>query len=571
MRKKTTKLHITINIWKIYKLYLTTKSSKESFLWGAVTSSYQVEGGITNNDWDFFTRSDPIKQRISTLTKPSIFYKGTHQVFLRPACDAARSWNYEYYEKDFDLARSIGMNTFRIGIEWARLEPKKNVWDDEALRHYKRMIKAMRDKDLTPIITLNHLTLPLWISTPPSRFSKKVWQKLLPSPLRDLPLSDPVRSDSYWNSLGGWENEETVEQFIQYVSKVVSELKHEVDYWITFGEPVASIAAGGYLSGLFPPGFFLDGERTKKVLHNLIEAHVQAYNKITDIDDEDGDGDGYPKKVGVAHLMMAVSPAKSEKVLGISTGDNDKSAKNFDYFINDYFLNAIINGEEDLNYLNNLQRNNKNSKDFLLHTDWKDKADFVGIDYYRRVFVYNSKIVSLSSAKFVGGAPISDLKINNNQPHGILNDLGWEIYPQGLYHLLMKIKKQWNKPILISENGIADKADKYRAQFIVAHLRQVRRAINHGVNIIGYLHWSFMDNFEWQEGFRPEAKFGLFHINYSEYDPIRSPTAGVQAFEFIIRESLKENKSGLVSESAITKAEEKFGSFNDDGSNVINY
>jgi beta-glucosidase len=458
------------------------------------------------------------------------------------------------------------MNTFRISIEWARLEPKKNVWDDGVLLHYKQMIQTMRDKGLRPIITLNHLTLPLWILTPPSRFTKKIWQNILPSPLKDLPFSDPVSNDPYWNSLGGWENDETVEQFIQYVSKVVSELKHEVDYWITLGEPVGSVAAGGYLSGLFPPGFFLDGPRTKKVLHNLIEAHVQAYNKITEIDDVDSDGDGYPKKVGLAHLMMAVSPAKFNNIWGMSMNDNNKSAMNFDYFVNDYFLNAIINGEEDLNYLNNLQRNNKNSKDFLLHNDWNDKVDFIGVDYYRRIYICNSRIVSLSSAKFIGGAPISDLETNNNQPHGILNDLGWEIYPAGLYHLIMKIKAQWNKPILITENGIADKSDKYRAQFIVAHLRQVRRAINDGANIIGYIHWSFVDNYEWQEGFRPEGKFGLFRVDYANNDLTRYLTTGAQALKFVVKASRTENKYGIVSESAIAKAEIKFGSFNDDGS-----
>ena len=223
------------------------------------------------------------------------------------------------------------------------------------------------------------------------------------------------------------------------------------------------------------------------------------------------------------------------------------SAKNFDYFINDYFLNAVVNGEEDLNYLISLQRNNKNSSNFLVHDGWKDKIDFIGIDYYRRVYVYDSKIVSLSSAKFAGGAPINNLNISN-QPHGILNDLGWEIYPEGLYHLIMRIKKQWNKPILIAENGIADKSDKYRAQFIVSHLRQVRRAINHGANIIGYLHWSLMDNYEWQEGYRPEGKFGLFYVDYHSNDLIRHSTTGAQAMKLIIRESQEENEYGLVSD-----------------------
>lgn len=78
-----------------------------------------------------------------------------------------------------------------------------------------------------------------------------------------------------------------------------------------------------------------------------------------------------------------------------------------------------------------------------------------------------------------------------------------------------------------------------------------------------------MDNYEWQEGFRPEGKFGLFRIMYNEHDRIRNPTTGGQALKFIIKESLKENEYGLVSDSAITKAEEKFGSFSDDGSAVI--
>ena len=95
-----------------------------------------------------------------------------------------------------------------------------------------------------------------------------------------------------------------------------SELKNLVDSWITIGEPVASIIGIGYMTGLWPPGFFLDGNRAKKVLHNLIEAHVQAYDKITELDDVDADGDGVSKRVGFAHLMMAVSPARPTKIMG---------------------------------------------------------------------------------------------------------------------------------------------------------------------------------------------------------------------------------------------------------------
>jgi beta-glucosidase/6-phospho-beta-glucosidase/beta-galactosidase len=416
------------------------------------------------------------------------------------------------------------------------------------------MIKAMRIRDLIPVITLNHITLPLWVLTPPSNFTKRIAQNLLPRPLNDIPIGDPPSSDPYWKSLKGWENNETVEEFIKYVERMVSELKDQVDYRITIGEPVASIIGGGYIAGLWPPGFFLDGDRAKVALHNLIEAHIQAYNKITVIDDIDSDGDGLSSRVGFSHLIMQVVPAKSSKILGISTKNNIKASKNFAYFINQYFVNAVINGEEDLYYLDTLQIKNKDSKIFIMHNDWKDKTDFIGLDYYRRVPIYFSNIVSLSSAKFVGGVPLNNLTIETT-------------------------KTQWNKPILIVENGIADKSDKYRAPFIIAHLHSIRQAINDGALVLGYLYWSFMDNYEWLDNYRPEGKFGLFSINfnsnhknglqYEHLDLNRQKTKGAEALQLIIRESLFQSKDGVVTESAIAAAAKKFGRFAADGSHII--
>ena len=511
--------------------------------------------------------SESIKKRITSLTKPSIFYKGVAQVELHPADDAVKAWDPYYYLKDFDLASKLGMNTLRIGIEWARIEPEKGVWDQNAMDHYKQMISSMRNKSLIPVITLNHLTLPTWILTPPSRFTKKIGQSLLPSPLRNLPLSDPPPEDPFWKSLRGWENEETVREFIKFVTTVVQELKDQVDFWITITEPVASIIGIGYIAGLWPPGFFLDGDRAKKVLHNLIEAHVQAYDRITSLDDIDSDGDGVPKKVGFSHLIMSISPASPTKLLGTTMKKNREAAKNFDYFINDYFINAVVNGEEDLNYLNTLERHNENSNDFHVGNHWKNKVDFIGFDYYRHVYIYYNNIVALSSAKFVGGALINDLHMKgDHKTHGILNDLGWRIYPEGLYKLIIRIKNQWKKndlPILITENGVADKNDRYRAPFIVSHLKQVKRAIDEGANVIGYLHWSFMDNYEWLDNYRPEAKFGLFSINRKSaahregqdqshrLDLSRQKTKGSEALELIIKESGYQNNDGVVTDCAI--------------------
>ena len=331
------------------------------FLWGASTSSYQVEGGITNNDWYYFATSEDIRRRLYALTKPNIFYNGIGPVYLEPAGEAVRAWQPEYYSKDLDLAKQIGLNCIRISLEWARIEPERGRWNQSAIEHYKLMIRSIRDHGLIPIVTLNHLTLPLWVLTPPTQFSKKLGQSLLPSPLRDVPIAEPVASDAYWKSLRGWENHETVNEFIALVTNAVQELKNHVDYWITVAEPVGAIIGSGYIAGIWPPGFLLDGKRAKKVLHNLIEAHILAYDKIKELDDVDADGDGITNHVGFSHAMTEVCPAKSKRKIPKLTkrNSNIESSKNFAYFVNDYFINAVVNGEEDLNYLETLERHNK--------------------------------------------------------------------------------------------------------------------------------------------------------------------------------------------------------------------
>ena len=558
--------------------------SKLKFLWGAATSSYQVEGGISNNDWDYFVRSDPIKKRISSLTKPSIFYKGRTQIHLQSAGEAVKFWDPEYYEKDFRLAKSLGMNAFRISLEWARIQPEKDQWNREALDHYKKMLISMRKSGLIPIVTLNHFTLPLWILTPPVNITKNILQQILPSPLRHAPIGEPQSADPYWNSLRGWENHRTVEEFIKFTERMVAELKDLVDYWITINEPVASIIGVGYIAGLSPPGFFLDGERAKVALHNLIEAHVRAYNKITEIDDIDADGDGISKRVGFGHLMMYVIPAKPKNIFEMGIiNKNNQAAQNASYFLNDYFLNAVLNGEEDLNYLNTLKIHDKTSKDFIIHDDWKNKVDFIGLNYYRRIHIYHSIIVALSSAKFVGGVFTNDLNEkkrckSSSNFYGTLNDLGWEIYPQGIYEIIMLLKDKYDKPILVTENGIADKHDRYRAPFVVAHIQQIKRAIDNGAHVLGYLHWSLVDNYEWQESYRPEAKFGLFRIDVdSEKNDgtahmqhlKRQITRGAEALQVIITESVSQNKSGMIADSAISKAISDYGIFKEDGSSLM--
>jgi len=295
---------------------------------------------------------------------------------------------------------------------------------------------------------------------------------------------------------------------------------------------------------------------------------------------------------GGGAINTSYSPPSWDKM---SIDVNTDAARNFAYFVNDYFVNAVIKGEEDLNYLETLQRHNKNSPNFILHNDWKNKTDFIGIDYYRRVHVQYNRALESSPLKFLGGVIVENsLGTDNNnddekRPHAqLLNDLGWEVFPEGLYNLLMHVKENWGTaiPILITENGIADRYDRYRAPFIVAHIQQIKIAIDSGkANVIGYLHWSFVDNYEWLEGYRPEAKFGLFTVDFcmnkgtnGSYDGSsinssnnynndltngsylsRQKTKGAEALELIIKESFYQRKDGKISNAAISSARQRFG------------
>ena len=137
-------------------------------------------------------------------------------------------------------------------------------------------------------------------------------------------------------------------------------------------------------------------------------------------------------------------------------------AKLADYFWNKHFLNKI-----------------------------KDKQDFIGFNYY-----YHNRI--------------RGFRFNRNK-NKIVSDMGWEIYPKGIYHVLKELKR-YNKPIYITENGLADVKDEKREKFIKDHLYWIHKAIQDGIDVRGYLYWSLLDNFEWNKGLWP--KFGLIEVDY---------------------------------------------------------
>ena len=123
----------------------------KNFFWGAATSAHQVEGG-NHNDWSEWElkNADRLSKASDGKHPPENYISGR-------ACD-----HYNRFREDFDMVKQLGHNAHRLSIEWSRIEPEKGRWDDKEIEHYQRVVTALRERGIEPIVTLYHWTLPLW-------------------------------------------------------------------------------------------------------------------------------------------------------------------------------------------------------------------------------------------------------------------------------------------------------------------------------------------------------------------------------------------------------------------------
>ena len=389
----------------------------ETFLWGAATSSHQVEGANTNNDWWFWEKEGKTKD---------------------PSGQATR--HYELFDQDFQLARDLNHNAHRFSIEWSRVEPEEDIFDEAAIKHYCEVIQSLRQKSIEPIVTLHHFTNPKWF------FDQ-----------------------------GGWLNTRAPFWFTRYTEKIVSSLGRDIRYWTTINEPMV-FAYQSYLHGIWPPGQ-RSVKHTWQVIQNLIKAHKSASLKIHDIYQKN---DWTPAMVSIAKnlLLFKVCPNSNNFFCRFNVFLRHR-------FFNLYFLEKI--------------------KSFM---------DFIGVNYYMREYISLDPAVSLD---FLGG------KCNIVHGHvGHVNTLSWDSCPEGLFEVLCWLKK-FKKPILITENGTCEEDDELRWQFIDGHLKALKKAIDTGIPVIGYLYWSLLDNFEWHHGYGP--RFGIIEVDYKTFKRTPRPSA----------------------------------------------
>lgn len=407
----------------------------KGFLWGASTSAHQVEGG-TNNDWGEWE-----KENASDLANEAEHKFGRLPNWKDIKAEATEPQNYisgiasdhfNRYKEDFKLAGELGHNATRLSIEWSRIEPEEGVFDEEAILHYKDVIKTCNELGLEPFVTLWHWTLPLW--------------------LRDK---------------GGLQYKYFAQCFGRYAAKITGELKHGVKFWITLNEPF-SVMQNSYLAGKWPPQ-----KRNPfvfwKMYKILAKAHNTAYESIKKTD---------PKsEIGLSSIMNFFEAHGQRSPL-------DKwIVKIADYFHNQKLLNLT-----------------------------SGKNDFIAINYY-----------------FHDRLRLPGFQANTNKK---VSDMNWELYPEGLYHIIKKFSG-YKLPIYITEHGLADAKDEKRAWYITESLKKMHRAMAEGADVRGYLHWSLMDNFEWDKGFWP--RFGLIEIDRKTLERKIRPSA------YIYKKIIKDN------------------------------
>lgn len=356
--------------------------------------------------------------------------------------------SYRRFEEDFDIAQKLHHNAHRLSIEWSRVEPRMGEWDSEALRHYQQVLKALRRRALEPIITLHHFTNPQW-------FSK----------------------------VGGWENPHAPMWFERYATKIAQILGGDVEYWITFNEQNV-LCYKGYIEGEWPPGKRSVRAAYRATLH-IAQAHIRAYNAIKSVYVAGG---WKVPQVGLAQHCLHAVPSNPSSW-------RDRFAAWFRKFMNNYF------------FLDLLQHDQYAWLPMLLGFGGKMKTlDFVGINYYFREIIQSAKW-ALHPVSLAG-------EVDTAHPEYVAckkNDLNWCIHPPGIGKVIREAHERYQVPVIITENGICTHDEQLREEFIVQHLQEVKRCIDDGLPVFGYMHWSLLDNFEWSIGYSP--RFGLVAID----------------------------------------------------------
>jgi len=312
----------------------------------------------------------------------------------------------------------------------------------------------------------------------------------------------------WFEDLGGFEKEENIKHYLEFSEFVFNKLSDLVPFWCTINEPAVYVSQG-YFNGVFPPGK-KDPVLAGQVMKNLLNAHVAVFRHLKTLPN------GMNVQIGLVKNITQFDPLRRWHILDwyFSRILNDIFTNNTIDLLTTGDFNFYLPGMANISYKN---------------TDAIGAIDFIGLNYYSRWHVKGH----LNTA-----TPFTF----ETRPEDIQTDMPYSIYPEGFYRAIQTISKL-NKPIIITENGIADNKDDRRELFIERYLYALYKAIMDGYDIRGYFYWTLMDNFEWAEGYA--MKFGLYEVDFTTQK--RELRKGSLAFSKIVKQPGADKRGYIVS------------------------
>jgi len=460
----------------------TPRFDKLGWKVGAATAAYQIEGAVEQDGrgesiWDVFSH------------KPGKIKPG-HNGDV--ACD-----HYNRMQEDVRLMQQLGLNAYRFSVAWPRILPEgRGRVNEKGIDFYSRLVDELLQAEITPYLTVFHWDLP------------QALQK----------------------EYGGFAGRQIVDDFADYSELLGRRLGDRVKKWITLNEPWVYAVLGNLL-GAHAPGRKNPWAAFKTVHHSLL-AHAAAVERLRDVvgttvagatggaaivaapadTDDDSDSD---VEIGITLNLFPIFPqTESEK---------DRQAADLaDQFVNRLFLDPLLKGE----YPQELWRKLRLFTPKIRNEEMRRIAapvDFIGINNYTREHAEYRRMIPFAHF-FLSGLDVPEAEFVKNGVQ--YTSMGWEVYPQGLYQLLTRMREEYGNPrVYITENGAAfndelveEKGelrvhDPLRIDYLKSYLEYVEQALQDGCNVKGYFVWTLMDNFEWAEGY--DKRFGLVYVDYA--------------------------------------------------------
>jgi beta-glucosidase len=455
----------------------------EDFVWGTATAAYQIEGAAAVDG-----RGPSVWDVFSK--KPGATFEGQSGEM---ACD-----HYHRYREDVALLRRLGARAYRFSVSWSRLLPEgRGAVNEKGVDFYKRLLDELGHAEITPYLTLFHWDFP-----------QALFEK------------------------GGWLARDSADWFAEYTTLVVSRFGDRVSHWLTLNEPSIYIGLGHQL-GIHAPGLKLSKQEALLAAHNTLRAHGRSVQAIVAAAPS-----GTKPVIGCAFAFIGFHPDSErpedlKAAAALSFAVDGKSLVANGWWMDPIFLGTYP--EDGVRaYAEDMPKGFERDL-----AEIHQAVDFVGLNIY----------ATTPCRQGADGQPEA-LPIPQGHPRA---GSDWQtITPQALYYGPRFVYERYRLPVYITENGLSvrdqlflDGAvhDPQRVDYLQRVLVRLGDAIRDGVAVRGYFHWSFLDNFEWADGYK--QRFGLVYVDYASQRRVPKDSFG------FFRDVIASNGASVLAPSAV--------------------